>query len=160
MYGSAFYNPFMYQPYYQAARMAGSGLGGLAGASASNLGGAGISGLGSRAATAAGATAGVGRGLLSRFSFSGLLNGASRTLNVVNQAIPIFYQVRPMINNAKTMFRIMGAVKEDDTKPSRRQTINQTKTVNNTKTETKKISTNNSQQVSHDSQEENPTFFI
>lgn len=162
MYGSAFYNPFMYQPYYQAARMAGSGLGSLAGASASNLGRAGLSGLGSRAAATAGAASGVGRGLLSRFSFSGLLNGASKTLNVVNQAIPIFYQVKPMVNNAKTMFRIMGAVKEDGTSSRKKtQTTNHTKRVSSSSNiETKQVNSNNTQIINNDFQEENPTFFI
>ena len=42
----------------------------------------------------------------STFTFSGLLNGASKTLGVINQAIPIFYQVKPIINNAKTMYRV------------------------------------------------------
>lgn len=40
------------------------------------------------------------------FSFSNLLNGASKTLGVINQAIPVVYQVKPIWNNAKTMFRV------------------------------------------------------
>lgn len=103
MFGNGFYNPYMYQPYYQAANMA-RGLGGVANASR----------VGSTLASGSATASSIGKGLLGKFSFSGFLNGASKTLNVVNQAIPIFYQVRPMINNAKTMFRIMGAVKNED----------------------------------------------
>ena len=39
-------------------------------------------------------------------NWTGLLSNTQKTLNIVNQAIPIVYQVKPMINNAKTMFRI------------------------------------------------------
>ena len=55
------------------------------------------------------------RGATSRFSWDGFLTSTGKTLNVINQAIPIFYQVRPMIQNAKTMFRVLGAVREKDT---------------------------------------------
>lgn len=52
------------------------------------------------------------------FSFSNLLNGASKTLGVINQAIPVVYQVKPIWNNAKTMFRVARELnkKSDDTK--------------------------------------------
>ena len=46
----------------------------------------------------------------SKFTFSGLLNGASKTLGVINQAIPVFYQVKPIWNNAKTMIRVFKGV--------------------------------------------------
>lgn len=160
MFGNGFYNPYMYQPYYQTASMARN-LGGLAGASASNLG----RGLGSVAgASGTAAKAGGIGGLLSKFSFSGFLNGASKTLNVVNQAIPIFYQVRPMINNAKTMFRIMGAVKDDD-KPTR-VTASSSRSNRNSNT-TLEHHTISNQETMHTSQViennpsvENPIFFI
>lgn len=48
------------------------------------------------------------------FSFSGLLNGASKTLGVINQAIPVFYQVKPIWNNAKTMFRVAKELRSTD----------------------------------------------
>ena len=35
------------------------------------------------------------------FSFSTVLGGLSKTLNVVNQAIPLYKQVTPMISNAR-----------------------------------------------------------
>lgn len=40
------------------------------------------------------------------FSFSTFLDGTQKTLGVINQAIPIVYQVKPIFKNAKTMFRI------------------------------------------------------
>lgn len=50
------------------------------------------------------------------FSFSSLLSGAQKTLNFVNQAIPVVKQVSPMMKNAKTMFRVMNEFKKVDTK--------------------------------------------
>ena len=58
------------------------------------------------------------RGLFSNMfrgiSFSSILNGAQRTLNVVNQAIPVVKEIRPMIKNTKTMFKVMNEFKKDD----------------------------------------------
>ncbi len=59
------------------------------------------------------------------FTFSGLLNGASKTLGVINQAIPVFYQVKPIWNNAKTMFRVMREVNKNDTQTTKQTTTNQ-----------------------------------
>ncbi len=143
MFGSGFYNPYLYQPYYQAANVA-SNLG--------NASGAGILGKG-------GGLFGLGKGLLNKFSFSGFLNGASKTLNVVNQAIPIYYQVRPMINNAKTMFRIMGAVKDDSSTTS--QNATKTSSSNATNSQTKKPVVN--RKIENDNYSvdtNNPVFFI
>lgn len=43
----------------------------------------------------------------SKITFSSILNGASKTLGVINQAIPVVYQVKPIWNNAKTMFKVV-----------------------------------------------------
>lgn len=94
---------------------------------------------------------GTGKNLFSKFSFSGFLNGASKTLNVVNQAIPIFYQVKPMINNCKTMFKIIGAVNDNDT--STKNNISNNDSIN------KNIATNKI--TSNDTvNDNNPVFFI
>lgn len=39
-------------------------------------------------------------------NWSGLLNGANKTLNVVNQSIPLVRQAGPMFRNMKSMFRL------------------------------------------------------
>ena len=46
--------------------------------------------------------------------FSGFLDGAQKTLGLVNQTIPLIYQVKPIISNAKTMFKIADVIKSDD----------------------------------------------
>ena len=63
---------------------------------------------------------GTKRGLFSLFkgklNWGNILNNTQKTLNIINQAIPVFYQVKPIFNNTKTIFKIMGALKEDDKK--------------------------------------------
>ena len=51
---------------------------------------------------------------MKKINWSSLLNNTQKTLNIINQAIPIVYQVKPIIANAKTMFKVISAVKEDD----------------------------------------------
>ena len=61
-----------------------------------------------------------GRGISSLFGRGGfnlgnLLNGAQRTLGLINQAIPLIKQAAPMVRNAKTMFKVMNEFKKVDT---------------------------------------------
>ena len=58
--------------------------------------------------------AGLFSGLKGKFNWSSILNNTQNTLNIINQAIPVFYQIKPIWNNTKTVFKIMGALKEDD----------------------------------------------
>ena len=60
-----------------------------------------------------------GLGFLSfkSINWSNVLNNTQKTLNVINQAIPVYYQVKPIWGNAKTMFRMMGALKDDKSTP-------------------------------------------
>ncbi len=78
--------------------------------------------------------------LLSRFSLSSIINGTSKTLNIINQAIPVVKQVSPLMKNMKTMFSVMNEFKKNDITEN---------------TNSKEI--NNSKQVINDS---NPTFFV
>ena len=47
-------------------------------------------------------------------NWGSLLDGTQKTLGVINQAIPIVYQVKPIINNAKTMLRIASQMASTD----------------------------------------------
>ena len=49
-----------------------------------------------------------------KINWSNILNNTQKTLNVINQAIPVYYQVKPIWGNAKTMFRMIGALKDDN----------------------------------------------
>ena len=47
--------------------------------------------------------------------WSELLEGTKKTLDVVNQAIPIYYQVKPIISNAKTLFKVANVINNNTT---------------------------------------------
>ena len=51
---------------------------------------------------------------LSAIKWGSILNNTQKTLNVINQAIPIIYQVKPLVSNARTLFRIADAVNEPE----------------------------------------------
>ena len=55
--------------------------------------------------------------LFNNLSFGKILNGTERALNFANQAIPLVKQVKPIIGNAKTMFKIMNEFKRNETHP-------------------------------------------
>lgn len=69
----------------------------------------------------------------SRLNWGTILSNTQKSLGIINQAIPIVYQVKPMIDNAKTMFKIAGAVKDSDT----------TSTSNSTSMEKENVSLSN-----------------
>ncbi len=83
-------------------------------------------------------------GLLSRglnltkaINWGGLLDGTQKTLGVINQAIPIVYQVKPIINNARTMFKIADEIRSPNRLNDANQNNNFTKTsINKEKTST------------------------
>ncbi len=56
-----------------------------------------------------GITSGVSK---PKFNWSHFLNNTQKTLGIINQAIPIVYQVRPILSNAKTMFKIATALED------------------------------------------------
>ena len=101
---------------------------------------------GGRAASGVATTGALGTQTASKVTFSSLLNGASKTLGVINQAIPVFYQVKPMWNNAKTMFRVIKEINTNDTKTNVNE---QTATTTNQSSLTQNKENSNS-----------PTFFV
>ena len=81
----------------------------------------------------------------------GGVNGAQKTLNFVNQAIPVVKQVSPMMRNAKTMFRVMNEFKKVDT-PTNTQP--QTPVANNSNIQSEKTTS----EINFSS-DAGPTFF-
>ena len=79
--------------------------------------------------------------ILSKFSLSSLINGTSKTLNLVNQAIPVVKQMSPLVKNLKTMFNVMNEFKKSDLE-----------NVNN--------SSNNKSEQTNKTDSNGPTFFI
>lgn len=46
-------------------------------------------------------------------NWSSFLDKTGKTLNIINQAIPVIYQVKPLFQNAKTAFKIVSALKNE-----------------------------------------------
>lgn len=101
---------------------------------------------GGRAASGVASTGALETQTASKVTFSSLLNGASKTLGVINQAIPVFYQVKPMWNNAKTMFRVIKEINTNDTKTN--------------VTEPAETTTNQSSLTQNKENSNSPTFFV
>ena len=78
----------------------------------------------------------------SAINWGSILNNTQKTLGIINQAIPVYHQVKPMWNNARTMFRVMGEMCK----------------INNINTGTNNNTTNNSAPTKEKSNE--PNFFI
>lgn len=55
-----------------------------------------------------------GLNLTRSLNWGSLLDGTQKTLGVINQAIPIFHQVQPMIHNARTLFKIADVIRTPD----------------------------------------------
>ncbi len=97
----------------------------------------------------------LGRGLFSGtlrrgINWSSILNGAQRTLGLVNQAIPLVKQAAPMMRNAKTMFKVMNEFKKVDTP------INNSNNMSDSVINDNSIPNESAQFVSNSG----PTFFV
>ena len=57
-------------------------------------------------------------------NWNNILNNTQRTLGIINQAIPIVYQVRPLISNARTLFRVATALNDNDEEESYEESNN------------------------------------
>lgn len=143
--------PGMMPPIPQAAPIASSGARALAGAGASARGAGLLGRLGS------------GFAYLRAINWSGLINGTSKTLGVINQTIPIVKQVKPVMNNMKSMLKIASAFKDetDNTRQRRNSYVNNTYRnypQNNQQPTSKKETTEFNQP--EPTEDYSPTFFI
>ena len=71
-------------------------------------------------------------GGVKNMNWSGILSNIQKTLGIVNQAIPMVKQVSPIMQNAKTMFKIMNEFKKVDSPVSNKNNI-QTEKIDITK---------------------------
>ena len=81
-------------------------------------------------------------GGINKINWGTLLNNTQKTLNVINQAIPVYYQVKPIYNNAKTMFRLIGSMNDSKDETRNSNNINNVNNINNSNTNEKNISIN------------------
>ena len=47
-------------------------------------------------------------------NWNNILNNTQKTLGIINQAIPIVYQVKPLLSNARTLFKVANAINNND----------------------------------------------
>lgn len=91
---------------------------------------------------------------LSRINWGSLLNNTQKTLNVINQAIPVYYQIKPIYNNARTMFKVMGAMSDNKGTSNNTNANSRTNTVTFPETNTN-LSDNSQKNISPNQ----PIFF-
>ena len=92
---------------------------------------------------------------LRNINWGGILDGTQKTLGVINQAIPIVYQVKPIFSNMRSLFRIANEINAPDT-PSQKSNVSQSNTVFSTSSNANS-STNNSSNKNYTT---NPIFYI
>jgi hypothetical protein len=110
----------------------------------------------SNAATLGSATK-AGSSIFSKINLSSLLSNAQKTLGVVNQAIPLYYQVKPVFKNLKAL----GKIGKEFTKISENNNQNSNE---NVQQETVTNISNNSVTTSNITDSQNdyptPTFYL
>ncbi len=55
-----------------------------------------------------------GLSFLKNIDFASILDGTSKTLGVINQAIPIYNQIKPILSNFSTLKNIQSIMNEED----------------------------------------------
>lgn len=59
---------------------------------------------------------------LKEIKWTSLLDGTQKTLGVLNQAIPVFYQIKPIVQSAKTIWKVTNT-KEKNQPIEKKETI-------------------------------------
>lgn len=98
---------------------------------------------------------------LSAIKWGSILNNTQKTLNVINQAIPVYYQIKPICSNLKSLGKIMSIFSEsDNSNPN--NSYNNYNQVNNSNLSSNQ--SNNLNEINTINKKENsqglPTFFI
>ena len=95
---------------------------------------------------------------LSAIKWGSILNNTQKTLNVINQAIPVYYQIKPICSNIKSFGKIISIFNETDNSNSN----NNNNQINNLNQNN--FQNNNLNQETLENKKENsqslPTFFI
>lgn len=149
MYGNNFGYPFMGgMPSQIVPPMTGNMMGPMMGAPLRSAGGGGL-----RSLLGLGRTAGAAS---NGFNFTSLLNGASKTLGVVKDAIPVVKEVGPMMNNMRSMLKIASVFKDETDTTKKENTTSSNIASSNTNS-----NNTTTQKVEYTNQTNNqPNFFL
>ncbi len=63
----------------------------------------------------------TGLSFLKNINITGILDGTQKTLGIINQAIPIVYQVKPIVNNLGTIFKISNILNDKEENHSEKE---------------------------------------
>lgn len=64
--------------------------------------------------------------LIKGLNISGILDGTQKTLSVINQAIPVVYQIKPLVSNIGTIFKIRDIINEPTNNKTKSENIKKT----------------------------------
>lgn len=103
--------------------------------------------------------AGLFSSLFKGGGLSSIISGTQKTLGVINQAIPVIKQVKPVMNNAKTMFKVMNEFKKADTPKQNKKTVQKVQSNNVDNTANTNIQNQSVDTLAYD-KNDGPTFFI
>ena len=67
-------------------------------------------------------------GITNNLSISKVIKGISKTLNIANQVIPLYQQVKPIINNASSILPVFKEFNSNDDKNTTSSSSNNIKT--------------------------------
>jgi len=93
---------------------------------------------------------------LKSINWQGLLNNTSKTLGIINQAIPVVKQVGPMYNNMKSMLKVASLFKDETDPPKKKNN----KTNNISATKNNNINKEKENTIVNDNYSNTPNFFI
>jgi len=99
-------------------------------------------------------TYGIGTAVKKGINWSSLLSNTQKTLGIINQAIPAFYQIKPIFSNMRTMFKVVNEINKDDTKTSKSNiNVNISDSIN---------SSNNYEPINQETyfSDDGPSFFV
>ncbi len=68
--------------------------------------------------------AGLFKGL-SGIKWGTILNNTQKTLNVINQAIPVYYQIKPIFTNVRSLGKLISAFNTEDSSKDFSNNINE-----------------------------------
>ena len=57
----------------------------------------------------------------SGISFSSIFNGIQKTATTINQIVPLYHNVKPIISNSKTLFSVMKSLSKEPPKTTPKQ---------------------------------------
>ena len=104
-------------------------------------------------------------GLLSKLglrniNFGNILTNTSKTLNVINQAIPVVKQVGPMFNNMKSMLKVASLFNDATTPSNNNSNTQSNNNTNNSSNNKVNNETSNENTITNNSYSNSPNFFI